>query len=146
MRLIFFLVLMALIAGHAAWKGGAPEKIVSFTFISGVVGTYFLRAPVSTRFGSFEIGMFVIDLAMLIVIVAVALNAERFWPLWLSAFQIFQVLSHFPTALIPDLLPQTYLIVVSLWAYPMLLILFAGTVRHRQRLAIYGTDRSWSSF
>jgi hypothetical protein len=146
MRLIFFGALLAVTTVYALWKGGRPERIVSLTFLIGAIVTVAISALSNTQFGSFELGLFTVDLAMLVVIVGVALNAERFWPLWLSAFQIFQVLSHFPTALIADLLPQTYLIIVSLWAYPMLLILFAGTVRHRQRLAIYGTDRSWSSF
>jgi hypothetical protein len=87
-----------------------------------------------------------VDTAMLVTIVALALYADRFWPLWLAAFQVIQVVAHVPELLIPQLLPTAYGLIISVWAYPMLVILAIGTWRHRQRIKLFGKDASWSSF
>jgi hypothetical protein len=41
---------------------------------------------------------------------------------------------------------QVYKVLHALNAYPVLLVLAAGTRRHRRRLARDGADRNWSSF
>jgi hypothetical protein len=146
MRYAMFLLLFAAACSYALWRGGAPERIVASVFAIGLAGTLLLQAPLAARFGSLELGIFLTDVAMLGAIVAVALNADRFWPLWIGAFQIIQVLSHVPQAIIPHLLPTTYGAIVAIWSYPMLAILVAGTARHRRRLADYGIDPAWSVF
>jgi hypothetical protein len=146
MRIAFFLCIFTIICGYALWKGGAPERHVAVVFILGVVATTLLRQPFPNRFGSAEIGIFSTDVAMLAALVVIALNAERFWPIWISAFQLLQVFSHLADMFIPYLLPQTYMIIVSVWVYPMLALLAVGTIRHRTRIQLTGSDRSWSDF
>ena len=44
------------------------------------------------------------------------------------------------------LLPRVHLVIISLWVYPMLIILVIGTWRHVHRTKVHGTDKSWSDF
>lgn len=143
--MLLFLSIFLIACIYAVWKGGAPERLAAAIFAVGLLATVLLRAPYSTRFGTIDIGMFLADFAMLVCLVCIALHAERFWPIWISAFQMIQVLSHLPELLIPRLLPEAYLIIVSVWAYPMLFLLIVGTLRHQRRLKQYGTDKSWSA-
>ncbi|MGC1469076.1 MAG: hypothetical protein WA793_06800, partial [Sphingorhabdus sp.] len=129
MRMFLFLFVFLVACFYAAWKGGAPERLTAAIFAAGLAATVLLRAPYSTRFGTIDMGMFFADFAMLAGLVLVALYAERFWPIWISAFQVIQVLSHLPELLIPHLLPQAYLVIVSVWAYPMLFMLMIATLR-----------------
>lgn len=114
-------------------------------FIPGMLLSSFAVSPLAQRFGNVEFGILLVDLVMLIAFVIMALYAERFWPLWMSAMQVIQVISHLPIIFIPELLPQAYGAVIMIWSYPMLILLAIATYRHQQRLKRYGADKSWSS-
>jgi hypothetical protein len=146
MRLVIFLGLMLLVCGFALWKGGLPERLVAMLFLIGAVCSMVFRVPYETRFGQMNLEIWITDFVMLVILVMVALFAERYWTIWMSSFQLVQVISHLPELLIPELLPQVHLLIISLWVYPMLLILVIGTWRHAQRTKTYGIDRSWSDF
>lgn len=115
-------------------------------FIIGFVMSVIMASPSDNRFTHPEIGILIVDLAMLAAFLMLALNAERYWTIWICSMQIIQVLSHIPKMLIPELLPQAYFVIGAIWAYPMLIVLTIGTYRHQQRLRLYGADRSWSDF
>jgi len=115
-------------------------------FIIGFVMSVIMASPSDNRFTHPEIGILIVDLAMLAAFLMLALNAERYWTIWICSMQIIQVLSHIPKMLIPELLPQAYFVIGAIWAYPMLIVLTIGTYRHQQRLQLYGADRSWSDF
>ncbi|MEO0439823.1 MAG: hypothetical protein AAF067_02990 [Pseudomonadota bacterium] len=144
-RMQFFLTLFFLTNAYAAVWGGKPERIAVAIFVPGFLFTTLLFSPLTQRFGNVEFEVMLVDLAMLIAFVTMALYAERFWPLWMSAMQAIQVISHLPIIFIPELLPQAYGAVIIVWSYPMLFLLAIGTWRHQQRLRKFGADRSWSS-
>lgn len=144
-RMQFFLILFFTINAYAAIWGGKPERIAAAIFVPGFLFTTLVASPLAQRFGNVEVGVLLVDLAMLIAFVTMALYAERFWPLWMSAMQVIQVISHLPIIFIPELLPLAYGAVVVIWSYPMLLLLAIATYRHQQRLRKFGVDRSWSS-
>ncbi|MEM8918276.1 MAG: hypothetical protein AAGE37_05390 [Pseudomonadota bacterium] len=144
-RIQFFLTLFWAINAYAAVWGGKPERIAVAIFIPGMLLSSFAVSPLAQRFGNVEFGILLVDLVMLIAFVIMALYAERFWPLWMSAMQVIQVISHLPIIFIPELLPQAYGAVIMIWSYPMLILLAIATYRHQQRLKRYGADKSWSS-
>jgi|TARA_R110002049_G_scaffold17309_1_gene67589 hypothetical protein len=131
---------------YSAAKGGQPERKAVMIFIIGFVMSVIMASPSDNRFTHPEIGILIVDLAMLAAFLMLALNAERYWTIWICSMQIIQVLSHIPKMLIPELLPQAYFVIGAIWAYPMLIVLTIGTYRHQQRLRLYGADRSWSDF
>lgn len=141
----FFSLLMAVCIYSAIW-GGKPERRAVMIFIAGLVMTLIALSLSGDRYTHLEIGVFVADLWILFAFVVLALKAERYWTLWICAMQVIQVLSHIPKMIIPELLPQAYYITIAIWAYPMLIVLTAGTYRHQQRLRRYGVDKSWSDF
>lgn len=145
-RIDFFFFLLTLACIYAVIRGGQPERRAVMIFIIGIVMTY-IAAPLSEdRYAELEIGIFVIDLIILIAFTMLATNAERFWTLWICAMQVIQVLSHIPKMIIPELLPKAYYVVIAFWVYPMLTVLVIGTYRHQQRLRQFGVDKSWSDF
>ena len=145
-RIDLFLLLMMVVCLYSAIMGGAPEKRVVVIFIVGFVASIITTTPSDEMYMHPEVGVLVVDLAMLAGFVALALSAERYWTLWICSMQVVQVMSHIPKTIIPELLPQAYYVIVAFWAYPMLIVLTIGTYRHQQRLRLYGADRSWSDF
>ena len=145
-RIDFFLSLLAVVCIYSAIRGGQPEKRAAVIFIVGFAMSVFAASPSDHRFTHPEVGILIVDLAMLFAFGMLALHAERYWTIWICSMQVIQVLSHIPLMLIPDLLPRAYYLIASIWAYPMLIVLTAGTYRHQQRLRQFGGDRSWSDF
>ncbi|ASK88315.1 hypothetical protein SPHFLASMR4Y_01567 [Sphingorhabdus sp. SMR4y] len=145
-RIQLFQTLLILCCSYGLIWGGRPERYAVITIIVGFLLTIAVAAPVSERFSQVEVRILLVDTAMLASFFYLALNAERFWTIWLCAMQSIQVLTHLPIIIIPELLPQAYGAVVAIWAYPMLIVLTVGTYRHQQRLRQFGADRSWSDF
>lgn len=145
-RIEFFFSLLMVVCIYSAIWGGKPERRAVLILIAGLAMTLIALSLSGNRYSHLEIGVFIADLSILFAFVMLALNAERYWTLWICAMQVIQVLSHIPKMIIPELLPQAYYIIVAFWAYPMLLTLAIGTYRHQQRLRQFGVDKSWSDF
>ncbi|HEX8534774.1 MAG TPA: hypothetical protein VF662_11450 [Allosphingosinicella sp.] len=142
-KLIFW-ALTALCGGYALLRGGAPERIGAATIILGSLLTVALGSAWADRFEYVEVGVFLVDVVVLAVFVLLAVFADRFWPLWVSALQAIGVLAHLARALEPNLMPWAYGVALAMGVYPMLLLLALGTWRHRKRLAAGAADPSWS--
>lgn len=146
MRLIVFLVLLFTVLGYALWKGGAPERWIAVQLIAAMIASLAVVSEGDAAFQSMEIGTAIVDSILFAGMLIVALHADRYWTLWITAFQLIQLLAHLPQILVPQLLPEVYGLIISVWSYPMLLLLFVGTYRHQQRVTRFGNDESWSSF
>ena len=82
---------------------------------------------------------------MLVLLLAIAFRANRYWPIGMAAMQVLQVVGHLLKLADPHMLPLLYWISSVVWAYPMLILLGLGTVRHRNRVKRLGPEPSWSS-
>ena len=89
--------------------------------------------------------MFIVDAVTFLAFVPIALRADRFWPLWVSAFLGLGVLGHLARLVGPDTFWWAYAVVLTIWSYPIVLLFALGTFLHRRRLARHGADRSWVS-
>lgn len=139
-----FLAALAGCTGVALVYGGAPERSVALIYLLGAAASWAALRPIDERYAGLEVGVFLVDLVMFGGLMAVALKSRRYWPLWITAMQFLQVTSHF-TKIMPEVIRLAYGIIVSFWAYPMLIILAAGTVRHRIRASTGGDEGSWRS-
>jgi hypothetical protein len=74
---------------------------------------------------------------------AIALNANRNYPLWAAGFQLVAVGSHLVRGLVDSVSPIAYAILAVGPSYCQLALLFAGLLRHRARLRRYGPYRDW---
>jgi hypothetical protein len=144
LNMIVFPILTIGCCVYALWRGGSPEKIAAIVITSG----WLLSVGVISQSGTFqsvEIGILLVDLVCLLVFVAIALAADRFWPLWVAALQLIGTAGHAASLVDPAIVPRVYAFMVSVWAYPMIILMIVGTWRHQQRLARLGVDKSWSS-
>jgi hypothetical protein len=148
LHIAFYLVALAACAGFAFARGGPPEKTVAAMFLIATALTFAAQATLKRGdFGRVETGVFLVDCALLIGLLAVAILSTRFWPLWLTAFQLVPVASHgVKLFLAQAILPNAYATALAFWAYPMLAILALGVWRHRRRMARDGADDSWLSW
>jgi len=77
--------------------------------------------------------LLVIDLAMFVGLLAIALAADRYWPLYTAALQLLAVALHGVRAYDPVILPDVYARLGGELVYPLLLALVLGTRRHVRR-------------
>jgi hypothetical protein len=91
-----------------------------------------------------DLGVFGLDVLMLVLLLAIAFRANRYWPIGVGAMQMLQVVGHLLKLADPGMLPMLYWLSSVVWAYPMLLLLLLGTVRHRNREKRLGPEPSWS--
>jgi hypothetical protein len=144
-RLILFSALLIGSCGYAIARGGAPERIVGAALLAAAVGTGLSLSALPVRFFNVEIGVLVVDVALLVVLVAVALQADRFWPLLLAGLQLDTVGAHLFKLVRPDMIRVAYALSIAGWSYPMLLALAVGVWRHRRRLRAKGQDLDWTA-
>jgi hypothetical protein len=142
----YFLTLLVACTLYALWAGGAPERIGASVYALSVAATFLIvPAPDHPPWLNLEVGAFVIDAATFIAFIAIALRANRYWPLWVAAFLGIGVLGHVAKLMVPDTFWRAYAVVLTIWSYPILALMVIGALRHRQRLARAGADRSWVS-
>jgi hypothetical protein len=130
---------------YALWRGGAPERAVAAAFLVAGLATPLLDLPQVQRFYSVSVGVLAIDLVLLAVLLAIALRANRFWPMLVVSLQAIIIIAHLVKLADPELIRRAYSMMIALWTYPQLILLVIGTVRHRRRLRRNGTDSSWKS-
>ena len=132
---------------YLAWRyGGGPERIgVAILTIGSVLTLAVVSAPVS-RFHSVEIGILLVDTVALLSFLALALFAERLWPLWVTSLHAVGTAGHAVKLVDPQVIGSAYQFALAFWSYPMLLLIALGTWNHQKRLARFGVDKSWSSF
>ena len=130
---ILFWTLLILTCGYAFYRGGRYERIVAVVCIIGSIATVAVNSPLSQMYMRVEGGALVVDIAVLAAFVGVALQSDRFWPLWVAGLQLTTSVAHFLKAIDPNLIPLAYGLAVRFWSYPILLILFVGAWRSHQR-------------
>ncbi|KQN28847.1 hypothetical protein ASE88_07485 [Sphingomonas sp. Leaf38] len=141
--LIYYAVALAT-CSFAFRHGGMPERAVAVAFLLAAIGSSMLAFTARPAFRSVDGALLSVDLVLLAGLVAVALFANRFWPIWISALHLLAIAVHGVRAYDPSLVPWMYAAAISKIAYPMLALLVAGTERHRRRKSSYGIDPDWS--
>ena len=141
----YFYALLLAVCIYAFAFGGGPERLGAAAYALACIASHFVFSAPATKFRSVETGVFLIDVLVFLVFAVLAVRANRFWPIWVSALLGLGVLAHLARWAGPDTMPWAYQLVMSIWSYPILAIIAIGTFNHRRRLARLGTDISWSS-
>lgn len=128
-RLILFNLLLFGCCGYALWKGTRDARIIGLTCLVAAFASY----PFMTRYAGVEITVLFVDLLVLALFVYVALNSDRFWPLWIAGFQVTTVIGHLLRVMSGDLVPIAYAVALRFWAYPELIILAVAVWRSEHR-------------
>ncbi len=140
-HILVFNALLLAACVYALVVGGAPERATAATFLVAAVASYL--APYR-HFHSVEPALLAIDAMTLVALVVIAARANRFWPLYVSALQLLTLAIHGVKAYQPEFVYWMYGAASGKIAYPMLLLLALGVLRHRRRLIAVGSDPDWS--
>jgi hypothetical protein len=140
----YFEALLLACTVYAFLAGGGPERIGAGVYALSCVLSLIVYRATPIRFHSVEIGVFLVDVAVFVAFVILALRANRYWPIWVSALLGIGVLGHLAMLLHPRVIPWAYAVVLSIWSYPILLLIVVGTYAHRRRLIRNGADPSWT--
>lgn len=143
MNKIIYLVLLVTCCLYALARGGTPERAAVGILVSAVVATVLTPSTGAHRFFQLEFGMLAVDTCLFLAMTALALKAQRYWPMWLAAVKLNTVITHL-LILSPSLMPWSYAVANAAWSYPSPLLIAIGAARHRRRLARYGSDPAWS--
>ena len=143
--LLLFLCLLLATAAYAWLRGGAPERWAAGLFISAYLLTIVVRSPWTNRYVLVETGVFAVDVALFLAMLTLALAANRFWPVWMTAIVAMPLAAHLVKLADSEIIPGAYQFLLAGWAYPTLALLAAATWRHQRRLRRLGADPSWSN-
>lgn len=131
---------------YAIRCGGEPERWIGIIILMGVVVDQPLHQLLPVRYMRVDPTHLLIDSISFIAFLAVSLRANRFWPLWMSAFQLLSFGAHLAKAMNLSIHPVVYAAMTVAWSYGMLILLI-GATRFHQRLCARGEmRRSWSNF
>ena len=142
----FYWTFLALCSAYTVVKGGAPERIATGIAIAASILSVPALFGAPVRFDHMEITIFIVDVVTFLAFLALALCADRFWPIWIAGIHLIGVVTHTAKLLDPEVIPWAYAVTQALWSYPILLLIVLGAVRHQRRLRLYGADNSWSGF
>ncbi|GHC94112.1 hypothetical protein [Novosphingobium pokkalii] len=137
-------ILLAFAVVFAARKGGEPEQSVAAILLA----TFALDVANHAIFGDpawFAVnpGHLVIDLWAFIVLLWVAVRANRAWPLAVSAAQALVVLGHVAKLWELAMVRKAYWVMTQVPFSLQLLVLIFGTAAHMQRSRRLGDYHGW---
>ena len=121
--------------------GGQPERVGAVVMIIGSLATGIVAAGVlgSSSWTHLETGILLVDMVVLGALWLVALSSNRFWPYWVTAWQLIAVLVHLQMVFFANIMPNAYSYTSRYLAFPMVLMMLFASVNFRlqsmQRLA-----------
>jgi len=141
----YFMTLLGLTTLYALWAGGGPERVGAAVYALSVPITHLALLASNQHWRNLEIGVLIVDAVTFVIFIAIALRADRFWPIWVSALLGIALLGHLGRFVMPDTYWRAYAKVLAMWSYPILALMVLGTFLHRRRLNLHGADRSWTN-
>lgn len=144
-RTLLQVSLVVLLFLASLWRGAAPERIVASTFVGMWLldRAYHLAVGKGLLFLGVDIGHLVIDVAAFGIMLTVALQANRLYPLWLTALQLAVALSHIVRAMNPTELSGVYSIFIVAPSYLQIPSFAVGLLLHLRRQMKRGPYPSW---
>lgn len=136
-RSILFLSAAIPICLYAMSRGGEPERAAAAMVAAAIVATELVPFH---RYDQVVVALAAIDGALFVGMVALALVADRFWPMYFAAIQAVTLMIHVGRLLAGSILPEVYARFAGELAYPALAVLAIGTWRHRRRRP----ERDWA--
>lgn len=132
----------------AAWRWGAgPERALAAVLVWFRIADWIYHGvfEISLQLTDIDLAHALIDLVACFAAFAVALYANRIYPLWFAAVQLLAVFVHLARGLAVDILPVVYAMMFIAPSYLQIAILALGIWLHRRRTRQHGPYRSWRS-
>lgn len=134
-RFIIFLALLGAVAIFAWLRGEWPEKASATALVMQVTIDQIFHLLTGTRGGDFtevHVWHFLLDVALLAVVVIIALRADRFWPLWLGGTMIIMVSAH-ALRVVAKMDPYIYAAINRYPFWLAIIVVAIGTALHDRR-------------
>jgi hypothetical protein len=134
-HVVFFYFLLLASCGYALVKGGRPERQVAAMLVAATLLSKLAAWNELGHFVEFETRLFLIDVALLGGLGAIALTSDRYWPIWLTTLHAYTVVAHLGRLVVPDTIFHVYVVNSAITSHPVVLLVAVGTWRHRKRIA-----------
>jgi hypothetical protein len=102
-RIAIFWALLALVLYATFRRGDRETRLAAVICLAATLLTILVLTPTGYSFAQIEVFVAAIDVGTLLAFVFIALRSPRFWPLWVSGFQLTTVLAHLFRLLQPGL-------------------------------------------
>ncbi len=97
---------------YAFWRGELPERIGAAVLLAGWFITPMVQMHVTHGIDGHILA---VDWVVLVAFVILSLWSRRAWTIFLAAFQLDAVASHYATLLSPDVDTYSYITCIGLW-------------------------------
>ena len=129
-KLLYYIVLAATLAA-AYWRGARSERWGAVTALAGSLAS--TLTALNANWSGLIIQLLVIDLLVLASFWWLAIHSRRYWPYWVTGWQLVAVLVHLQRALFDDILPAPYALMTMYLAYPTLLLILFASLQNQRR-------------
>ena len=121
---LFSLAVLLACCGLAAWRGRWVERIAA----TAMAAAWFVSPLVQddTQTLGAQSGVLMVDILLLLVLLYLALTADRWWTMAAAAFQGVSALVHLAAALDRQIIPRAYYVAGSLFSYLVMGALLIG--------------------
>jgi hypothetical protein len=127
---IYYVVLLITV-GIAVWKGGQPERRAAYVaLIASILTSAVTPFPTWTNI---ETSIFVIDVTVLLSFWYIAWHSDRFWPYWITGWQLIGIFGHIQKFMFVEILARPYSLLTIYIAYPMLLVIVYASLTAGRR-------------
>lgn len=115
----------------AMWRGGYMERWAAYTALFASVCTTAL-AP-APDWSHIEYSIFAIDIVALASFWFIALKTQRFWPYWITGWQLIAIFGHLQKLMFSEILARPYALLSMYISYPILFVILyaSGSTRRR---------------
>lgn len=120
---------MLLVSGFALWRGGRPERWVA---VANVLAWILTPLAYRTDLIDPQWGVFLVDVAFLVLLAALAMTTDRNWLLFAAAFQLLAVMTHIAIAVDRGVRTLAYFRGLVIWSYLVLGALAVGAWMFRR--------------
>jgi uncharacterized membrane protein (UPF0136 family) len=118
------------------------ERWALAVFVVGSSATWIVLLQEDQMWDGLQLNVLLIDAAALLSFAFIALRSRRFWPLWITAFQLIVVVAHVAKYFYPGVLSPAYAIGESIWSL-LQVVLLTAAVADIKRLHSDGLTESF---
>jgi len=139
------LVLTVILLAYAWYRGGEPERASAGTMLAMLIvdRAYHVVFDASVTLSTTDIWHFTLDLGVLAAFGAIALQANRFYPLVLAGLQLVAVNAHLVRSFVEAISPIAYFGLYVVPSYFQLIVIAVGISLHARRYNRFGPYRDW---
>ncbi len=131
--MLIFAFALASVAVAAWLRGGRAERQAAAMYVAAAVATALVRSRSPDRYLHLQVGVMVVDAALLLGLCLIVLREDRWWPIASAALQLVTMLGHVAKIIDPTIGRMAYFSTVVGSSVPSLILLIIGIANHARR-------------